>query len=131
MNKQILFASALAVLGLTSCEKELTDDIGDVGSGQVKNSLLQVRTRGSSPGSEATVAYPLQVYVFQGDECRMPGGQVPGRPAENKTAEPVTMKDELGGYFNSGNVGEALRLAPHHLVQIRRTLHVEFSFFVL
>ena len=70
MNKLILFASALAVLGLTSCEKELTDDIGDVGSGQVKNSLLQVRTRGSSPGSEATVAYPLQVYVFQDDECR-------------------------------------------------------------
>ena len=70
MNKQILFASALAVLGLTSCEKELTDDIEDVGSGQVKNSLLQVRTRGSSPGSEANVAYPLQVYVFQGDECR-------------------------------------------------------------
>lgn len=70
MNKLILFASVLAVLGLTSCEKELTDDIGDVGSGQVKNSLLQVRTRGSSPGSEATVAYPLQVYVFQGDECR-------------------------------------------------------------
>lgn len=33
MNKLILFASALAVLGLTSCEKELTDDIGDVGSG--------------------------------------------------------------------------------------------------
>ena len=65
-----MIASALAVLGLTSCEKELTDDIGDVGSGQVKNSLLQVRTRGSSPGSEATVAYPLQVYVFQGDECR-------------------------------------------------------------
>ena len=70
MNKLSLIASALAVLGLTSCEKELTDDIGDVGSGQVKNSLLQVRTRGSSPGSEATVAYPLQVYVFQGDECR-------------------------------------------------------------
>ena len=70
MNKQILFASVLAVLGLTACEKGLTDDIGDVGSGQVKNSLLQVRTRGSSPGSEATVAYPLQVYVFQGDQCR-------------------------------------------------------------
>lgn len=71
MNKQILFASALAVLGLTSCEKELTDDIGDVGSGQVKNSLLQVRTRsGGGSGDEATVAYPLQVYVFQGDECR-------------------------------------------------------------
>ena len=71
MNKLILFASALALLGLTSCEKELTDDIGDVGSGQVKNSLLQVRTRsGGGSGDEATVAYPLQVYVFQGDECR-------------------------------------------------------------
>ena len=69
MNKQILFASALAVLGLTSCEKGLVDDIEDVGSGQVKNSLLQVRTRGGS-GNEATVAYPLQVYVFAGDECR-------------------------------------------------------------
>ena len=70
MNKLILFASALAVLGLTACENGLVDDIEDVGSGQVKNSLLQVRTRGTSPGSEVTVAYPLQVYVFQGDECR-------------------------------------------------------------
>lgn len=26
----------------------------------------------------------------------LPGGQVPGRPAENKTAELITMKDELG-----------------------------------
>lgn len=96
MKHLSLIASALAVLGLTSCEKELTDDIGDVGSGQVKNSLLQVRTRGSSPGSEATVAYPLQVYVFQGDECRMPGGQVPGRPAENKTAELIKMSRRGG-----------------------------------
>ena len=70
MNKQILFASALAVLGLTSCEKGLVDDIEDVGSGQVKNSLLQVRTRSGGSGDEATISYPLQVYVFQGDDCR-------------------------------------------------------------
>ena len=29
----------------------------------------------------------------------MPEGQVPGRPAENKTAELITMKDELGGGY--------------------------------
>ena len=71
MNKQILFASALAVLGLTACEKTLVDDIEDVGNGQVKNSVLQVRTRsGGSSGDAATVAYPVTVYVFAGDECR-------------------------------------------------------------
>jgi len=58
MNKQILFASALAVLGLTACEKGL--DVGEDISptGQVKNSVLQVRTRGSATGDEATVSYP-------------------------------------------------------------------------
>ncbi len=70
MNKQILFASALAVLGLTACEKALVDDIEDVGSGQVKNSVLQVRTRAGGSADEATVAYPVAVYVFAGDECR-------------------------------------------------------------
>lgn len=70
MNKQILFASALAVLGLTACEKGLVDDIKDVGSGQVTNSLLQVRTRTGGSGSEAIISYPLQVFVFQGDECQ-------------------------------------------------------------
>lgn len=69
MKTKSLFASVLAVLGLTACEKTLGDDIGDVGNGQVKNSVLQVRTRGAS-GDEATVAYPVAVYVFQGDECK-------------------------------------------------------------
>ena len=72
MNKQILFASVLAVLGLTSCEKGL--DAGEDGMssdvGQVMNSLLQVRTRSGGSGDEATISYPLQVYVFQGDDCR-------------------------------------------------------------
>ena len=70
MNKQILFASALAVLGLTACEKALVDDIEDVGNGQVKNSMLQVRTRAGGSADETTVAYPVTVYVFAGDECR-------------------------------------------------------------
>ena len=71
MKNLSLIASALAVLGLTACEKALVDDIEDVGNEQVKNSMLQVRTRaGGSPGDEATVTYPVTVYVFQGDECR-------------------------------------------------------------
>ena len=70
MKKILLFASALAVLGLTACEKGLGDDIGDVGNEQVKNSVLQVRTRGAS-GDGATVAYPVAVYVFEGDEAEV------------------------------------------------------------
>jgi len=45
MKRLSLIASALAVLGLTACEKGLVEDIADVGNGQVKNSVLQVRTR--------------------------------------------------------------------------------------
>ena len=71
MKNLSLFASALAVLGLTACEKALVDDIADVGNGQEINSMLQVKTRaGGSPGDEATVAYPVAVYVFHGNECR-------------------------------------------------------------
>ena len=47
----------------------LGNDIGNVGNEQVKNSVLQVRTRGAS-GDGATVAYPVAVYVFEGDECK-------------------------------------------------------------
>ena len=69
MKKIVFFASALAVLGLTACERTL--DVGEenASTGQVKNSVLQVRTSGAS-GDGATVAYPVAVYVFQGDECK-------------------------------------------------------------
>ena len=69
MKKILLFASALAVLGLTACERTL--DVGEdkTSTGQMKNSVLQVRTRGAS-GDGATVAYPVAVYVFEGDECK-------------------------------------------------------------
>lgn len=72
MNRKILFSSVLAVLGLTACEKglDVVEDGMSSDFGQVKNSLLQVRTRAASSGNETTVAYPLQVYVFQGDECK-------------------------------------------------------------
>ena len=73
MKKLSLIASVLAVLGLTACEKGL-DELGEGMSpsptGQVTNSMLQVRTRGGSPGDETTIAYPVQVFVFQGDDCK-------------------------------------------------------------
>ena len=56
MKNLSLFASALAVLGLTACEKALVDDIMDVGDGQVKNSVFQVRTRAGGSSDETTVA---------------------------------------------------------------------------
>ena len=78
MKRLSLIASALAVLGLTACEKTvvstdrpLVDDIEDVGFGQVKNSLLQVRTRaGGVASDEATISYPVTVFVFQDEECK-------------------------------------------------------------
>ena len=68
MKKILLFASALAVLGLTACERTL--DVGEDNAltGLAKNSVLQIRTRGAS-GDGATVVYPVAVYVFEGDEC--------------------------------------------------------------
>ena len=73
MKKLSLIASVLAVLGLTACEKgpdELGEGMSPSPTGQVTNSVLQVRTRGTSPSEEATVAYPVQVYVFQGSKCK-------------------------------------------------------------
>ena len=70
MNRNLLFGLlATAGLALTACEKGLVDEIRP--TGQVSNSVLQIKTRsGGSPGEEATVAYPIAVYVFAGDECR-------------------------------------------------------------
>ena len=72
MKNLSLIASALAMLGLTACEKGLDEGIADVApAGQAANSVLQVRTRsGGSAGGEATVAYPVTVYVFAGEECK-------------------------------------------------------------
>ena len=69
MNRKLLFWPLAAVL-LTACEKGLDDIVESGGGGQVTNSLLQVRTRGAAAGGEATVAYPVTVYVFAGEECK-------------------------------------------------------------
>ena len=72
MNRKLLFWPLAAVL-LTACEKGLEgeDYMSPAERGHVGNSVLQVTTRsGAAPGDEATVTYPVQVYVFQGDECR-------------------------------------------------------------
>ena len=64
-----MIVSVLAVLGLTACEKTLDVGEDNTSTGLVKNSVLQVRTRGAT-GDGATVAYPVAVYVFEGDECK-------------------------------------------------------------
>lgn len=71
MNRKVLFWPLAAML-LTACEKGLVDGVADVApTGQAAKSVLQVRTRsGGSVGGEATVAYPVTVYVFSGEECR-------------------------------------------------------------
>lgn len=58
-------AILLAILAmLAACEKSIIDE--DL---QSPNSLLQIRTR-TGDADAATVAYPVQVYVFQNDICR-------------------------------------------------------------
>jgi len=71
MNRKVLFWPLAAML-LTACEKGLVDGVADVApAGQAAKAVLQVRTRsGGSAGGEATVAYPVTVYVFSGEECR-------------------------------------------------------------
>ena len=69
MKKDLVIVSVLAVLGLTACERTLDVGEDNTSTGLVKNSVLQVRTRGAS-GDGATVAYPVAVYVFEGDECK-------------------------------------------------------------
>ena len=71
MNRKVLFCPLAAML-LTACEKGLVDGVADVApTGQAAKSVLQVRTRsGGSAGGEATVAYPIAVYVFAGEECK-------------------------------------------------------------
>ena len=71
MNRNVLFWPLAAVL-LTACEKGLDDyeDNMSPEASQVTNSMLQVRTRGTSPGEGTSIAYPVQVYVMQGDMCK-------------------------------------------------------------
>ena len=53
---------------LAACSKDVVDEATSDGAREA-NALLQVTTR-SGGANDATVSYPVQVYVFQGDECR-------------------------------------------------------------
>ena len=55
---------------LAACSKDIINDgdSSDMYENKTANSLLQVRTRAG--GNEATISYPVQVYVFQGEDCK-------------------------------------------------------------
>ena len=55
-----MFAMAAAILA--ACSKDMTEDTVGTSGSATANSLLQVTTRGTN---DATVAYPVQVYVFR------------------------------------------------------------------
>ena len=62
----------MAAAMMAACSKDATEEMlgGESGNGAAKNALLQVTTRGTGDADAATVAYPVQVYVFQNDICR-------------------------------------------------------------
>ena len=65
MTKNKLLLTLLALL-MTACSEDVVYEATSNGSREA-NALLQVTTRGTN---DATVAYPVQVYVFARDECQ-------------------------------------------------------------
>ena len=67
-----IFTMIMAAAMLAACSKDVAEEI--IGTSEndnaAKNSLLQVTTRSGGSTGEATVSYPVQVYVFQGEECK-------------------------------------------------------------
>ena len=61
-----LLGVGLLILMLTACSNDVIDEDAS-NDFREANALLQVTTRGTN---DATVAYPVQIYVFQGEECR-------------------------------------------------------------
>jgi len=68
MKKYFVFL-VIAVM-MTACSKDATEEMlgGGSDNGKAANSVLQVTTRS---GGEATISYPVQVYVFQGERLRV------------------------------------------------------------
>ena len=54
----------LMLLGLSACDKQSEENEG----GNKATSMLQIYTR-ASDASDPTVSYPVNVYVFKGDQC--------------------------------------------------------------
>ena len=59
-----LFVFALAAVMMAACSEDVLEERVSEKNEAAAKSLLQVRTRTSD---EAAIAYPVQVYVFQGD----------------------------------------------------------------
>ena len=60
----------MAAAMMAACSKDVVDGgdgIDAYENGKAANATLQVTTRS---GGEATISYPVQVYVFQGEECK-------------------------------------------------------------
>ena len=62
MKKYLTFVAVMALV-LMGCGKDVVEE----DSANQTSSVLQIRTRS---GSEAAVSYPVNVYVFQNDECK-------------------------------------------------------------
>ena len=94
MKNLSLIASALAMLGLTACEKGLDEGIADVApAGQVMNSVLQVRTRsGGSAGGEAT-----GINAVNGSEFMINGSDI-----YNLAGQRVAQPTQKGLYIVNG-----------------------------
>ena len=61
MKKSLIFVAVMALV-LMGCGKDVVEDPVSQTS-----SVLQIRTRS---GGDAAVSYPVNVYVFQNDECK-------------------------------------------------------------
>ncbi|MBR6202034.1 MAG: FimB/Mfa2 family fimbrial subunit [Bacteroidaceae bacterium] len=57
---------AVMALCLSACEKSSIAELEEQGQG---TALLEVYTRTTNAGEEATVSYPVSVYVFSGEKC--------------------------------------------------------------
>ena len=96
MKNLSLIASALAMLGLTACEKGLDEGIADVApAGQVMNSVLQVRTRsGGSAGEEVKRVTSTDPGTVEDTEELTPD--------QEPTPDPSLEGGELGDTGNGG-----------------------------
>ena len=69
-NMKKIFVFMMAAAMMAACSKDATEEmLGGETNNKAANSMLQVRTTRGAAG-DATISYPVQVYVFQGDECK-------------------------------------------------------------
>ena len=57
------------ILCFTSCERFTIPSDNEETPAKETSSLLQIRTRAAEVDEEGTVSYPVNVYVFQEEEC--------------------------------------------------------------